>query len=183
MKKVVLMLAEGFEEIEALSVVNILRRAGVGCTTCSIKEKEVKGCHEITVLSDSTLLDLDLNDFDGIILPGGMPGSTNLKDCPEVIKAVQNFNLNKKLVSAICAAPIVLKEAGILNNKNVTSYPDALEESSEFTYVKKAVVVDGNIITSRGPATAPCFAFEILNYLGYSEEASALKEGMLYSEK
>lgn len=179
MKKVAVMLAQGFEEIEALTVVDIVRRAGITCDTVSISGKEVKGAHDIVVIADKIISD-EIKDYDLIVLPGGMPGATNLRDNSKVIEFVQWFNNNKKLVGAICAAPIVLGRAGVIEGKNITSYPGFQNELSAGNYKEEAVVVDGNIITSRGPATAMAFSYKLLEALGY-EETEKISTGMLYN--
>ncbi|RXI39532.1 DJ-1 family protein [Clostridium tetani] len=180
-KKIVLMLAKGFEEIEALTVVDILRRVGVDCKTCSItEEKMVKGTHNIYVKSDIILKDFKEYEFSGIVLPGGMPGATNLRDNKTVIEIIKEFNEENKLIAAICAAPIVLKEADIIKNKNITSYPGFEEELKGCNYKEDKVVQNGNIITSRGPSTAIDFAFKILENIIDEKELEELKKSMLY---
>lgn len=181
MKKVLLMLANGFEEVEALSVVDYLRRTNIVCNTCSIvKEELVKGAHEIVVKADVILDEIiDIDNYDGIILPGGLPGSTNLRDDERVIDLVKEFNKNGKLVAAICAAPIVLEKAGIIDGKNVTSYPGLEGDLKGAIYSEDLVVEDGNIITGRGPAVAVYFALKIIEYLTGKETAIALKKDIL----
>lgn len=181
MKKVLVFLAEGFEEVEALTVVDVLRRAEVTCDLCSLKDEYVRGAHDIIVKADKNILDEDIHSYDAIVLPGGMPGSLNLKGNLRVIELVKEFYANGKLVSAICAAPIVLEEAGIISGKNVTSYPGFCDKLGNCIYKEEEVVTDLNIITSRGPATALAFAYEILNKLGEKEKSEAIKESMLYS--
>ncbi|QBD85237.1 DJ-1/PfpI family protein [Clostridium tetani] len=180
-KKIVVMLAKGFEEIEALTVVDILRRVGVDCKTCSItEEKMVKGAHNIYVKSDTLLKDFKEYEFSGIVLPGGMPGATNLRDNKTVIGIIKEFNDENKLIAAICAAPIVLKEADIVENKNITSYPGFEEELKGSNYKEDKVVQHGNIITSRGPSTAIDFTFKILENIIDEKELEELKKSMLY---
>jgi 4-methyl-5(b-hydroxyethyl)-thiazole monophosphate biosynthesis len=181
MKKVLVLLAEGFEEIEALTVVDVLRRANVECQTCSIKDKQVSGSHDILVLADMTLESEDLNSYDAIVLPGGMPGASNLKENIRVIELVKEYYASGKIVAAICAAPIVLAKAGIIDGRLITSYPSFDKQLEHCIYKDELVVVDGNIITSRGPATTLPFAFKLLEKLGYEQEASDLKEGMMFN--
>mgnify|MGYP001076531583 CR=1 FL=1 len=164
MKKVAVMLDDGFEEIEALTVVDIIRRANITCDMFSVSSMEVKGAHDIVVKADK-LISEEVKEYDVIVLPGGMPGATNLRDNEEVIDLVKWFNDNKKIVAAICAAPIVLGKAGIIEGKKVTSYPGFEDELVKGSYLEEHVVVDGNIITSRGPATAMLFAYKILELL------------------
>ncbi|MCY6369634.1 DJ-1 family glyoxalase III [Clostridium ganghwense] len=179
MKKVVIFLAEGFEEIEALTVVDVLRRANISCDTCSLSEKQVKGAHNVLVEADKLISELNINEYDVIVLPGGMPGSTNLKESAQVVKWVKEFNKEGKIVSAICAAPIVLGKAKIVKDKKITSYPGFEEELKEGIYCEELVVEDGNIITSRGPATAAYFALKLVERLVDKNTADTLKEGML----
>lgn len=179
MKKTAVLLADGFEEVEALTVVDIMRRGNVLCDMVSIKDIEVTGAHNIKVTSDK-ILDETIYDYDLIVFPGGMPGATNLQKDKKVIEAVKKFNEEGKLVAAICAAPIVLAEAGIVEGKNITSYPGFEDELKGCNYKEEKVVVDGNIITSRGPATAMEFAYKLLEVLG-NKTYNDLKKGMLYN--
>lgn len=180
MKKTFILLADGFEEIEALTVVDILRRCGIVCDICSIDGFEVAGSHRILVVADMLLGEMDFNSYDAIILPGGMPGARNLKLDKRVIGLVKEFYNTGKLVAAICAAPIVLKEAGITDGKTLTSYPDYKSEFKNSDYTDKNVVQDGNIITSRGPSTAMDFAFKIAGNIVEPDIVKKVKSGMLY---
>lgn len=180
MKKAIVLLAKGFEEVEALTVVDVLRRGGVHCITCSItEEEEVLGSHSIHVKANNLLDKTDVDKYDAVVIPGGMPGSANLRDSEEVIKLVKKFNNENKLIAAICAGPIVLAKAGIVNGKKITSYPGFEKELGEVTYCEEIVIQDGNIITSRGPATSMYFAFKILENLADKETVENLKEAML----
>lgn len=179
MKKAVVILADGFEEIEALSVVDVLRRGGVVCDMCSIAGRNVTGSHGIKVTSDTVFKDTDFQGYDVLVLPGGMPGASNLRDNDDVIEAVKMFESSGKIIGAICAAPIVLYKAGIINGKDVTSHPSVQNQIKECRYVEEIVAEDGNIITSRGPATAIYFALAILKRLGLGDKAAELKKGMM----
>ena len=166
MKKLGVFMADGCEEIEALTVVDICRRAGIEVAMISITgEKIVKGAHEIHFGTDIPAEFMDFDVLDGIVLPGGMPGT---------------LNLGAKLVSAICAAPSVLGEAGLLKGKKATAYPGFEEKLIGATVVEDAVVVDGNIITSRGMGTAIPFALSIVEYLLDKETADKLSTGIIY---
>lgn len=179
MKKILVFLADGFEEIEALTLVDVLRRGNVQIDTCSLEEKMVRGTHDIYVQADILLKD-GLDEYDGIYLPGGMPGAKNLQKNSKVQEIVKEYFHKGKLVSAICAAPIALNSAGILKGKKGTSYPGFEDQLDYDEYLEAPVVVCDNIITSRGPATALPIAFEILKYLGYEKEAEIIKEDMLF---
>lgn len=181
MKKVAILLADGFEEGEALFVVDILRRAGMqGDIVSTMDGLQVTGSHNITTIADR-LLDKEMETYDMIVLPGGLPGATNLRDNKQVIALVESFNQQQKYIAAICAAPIVLQEAGVVNGKQVTSYPGEKYESvfKDSIYKEDIVVVDGHIITSRGPATTFSFAYTLVDVLGGNSQT--LKEGMLYT--
>ena len=179
MKKILVFLADGFEEIEALSVVDVLRRSGLKCDLCSIKDEYVRGTHDIIVKSDCIIDDVNQDDYDAIVLPGGLPGADNLLD-KRVKEMALKFNNEGKIVAAICAAPQTLEAFGLLDDKKCTSYPGFIKGRDKVNYLEdQIVVVDKNIITSRGPATALEFAFKILEELGYTEKAKTIKEEML----
>ncbi|KHD34444.1 thiamine biosynthesis protein ThiJ [Clostridium acetobutylicum] len=177
--KIVLFLAEGFEEVEALTVVDILRRADIICDMCSLEAKEVVGAHKIKVCADKTIEDIDIAEYDGLVLPGGMPGAENLRNSEFVINAVKKFNEEKKIVAAICAAPIVLGKAEVLEGRDATSYPGYGDEMGNCNYIEKITVKDGNILTSRGPATAIYFGLRLVEILKGKEVANGLKDGMM----
>lgn len=182
MKKVAVLLATGFEEGEALFVVDILRRADIRCDAVSMDgQPQVTGSHAITVIADR-VLDGSIDEYDMIVLPGGMPGAANLKGNAKVLEAVQRFSRNPdKFVAAICAAPMVLAEAGVTHGKRLTSYPGAKYRNlfPDSEYVDAPVVVDGNLITSRGPATTMPFAFALVDILG--GDSAPIREGMLFN--
>ncbi|MBQ9298280.1 MAG: DJ-1/PfpI family protein [Clostridia bacterium] len=184
-KKVAVMFANGFEEIEALTVVDIIRRSNIECDMISIENKEVQGCHGVIVKADKIISDINKNEYTMIVLPGGLPGADNLRDCNELIEWIKVFANNpNKYVAAICAAPQVFAKAGIVKGKKVTSYPSSefrkiLNEAEYIDDVNQKVVADGNIITSRGPATAFPFAYRLVEILGGNAEM--LKQGMLWN--
>ncbi|MDP4088831.1 MAG: DJ-1/PfpI family protein [Bacillota bacterium] len=180
MKRVLLLLAEDFEEIEALTVVDVLRRAEVQVDMCALKGEYVKGSHGIEVKSDMKLDDVDDRNYDAIVLPGG-PGTENLRNNVRVLQLVKDFYMSGRLTTAICAAPRVLAEAGIVNGHNLTSYPGVKDYLNNCIYKEDMVVSDHNLLTSRGPATALPFSYALLEALGLQEEALSLKEGMMYN--
>lgn len=181
MKKILLLLAEGFEEIEALTPVDYMRRMNIVVDTCSInKEKKVIGAHNIIVETDKILDEISSSEeYDGLIIPGGLPGATNLRDNNRVVELVKEFNENEKLVGAICAGPIVLERAGILEGKEVTSYPGFKEDLKDSIYKEEIVVQDGNIITGRGPAVAVYFSLKLIENLLGKEKVEELKKEIL----
>lgn len=180
MKKILVLLADGFEEIEAITVIDVLRRANVEVDICSLEDSLVRGTHNILIKSD-ICIDESLSEYDGVFLPGGMPGAKNLMEHAKVQALIKDYYMKGKLVSAICAAPIALHKAGILAGEKVTSFPSVEKELTDCTYLEDPVVVSNNLLTSRGPATALNASFTILEYLGLSKEASALKEDMLFN--
>ena len=178
MPKVAVILANGFEEIEALTVVDVMRRANITCHMVGFEDK-VTGSHAIQVQADR-VFDGDLSGYDMIVLPGGMPGSVHLRDNEQLIAELQRFEKIGKKVAAICAAPIALNQAGLLEERNYTCYDGVQEQISNGHYHKETVVVDGDVITSRGPATALAFAYHLVETLG--GDAKALRNGMLYTD-
>jgi 4-methyl-5(b-hydroxyethyl)-thiazole monophosphate biosynthesis len=179
MGKAVMLLADGFEEIEAVTVVDVLRRLDIVCDLCSIAAIDVRGAHRIVVRADFLFDEVNFKDYQTVILPGGMPGAKNLKADKRVIALIQEFDAAKKWVTAICAAPIVLKEAKITAGRTLTSYPGFQDELSESHYVEDRVVQDGNLITSRGPATALDFAFRIAQMMTDTDRVRTVRSGML----
>lgn len=178
MEKFLVLLADGFEEIEALTPVDFLRRGGVQVDTVSIKDNpEVEAAHGVRVLADKKFSEINGDDYLGLYIPGGMPGATNLRDSDRVIDMVRDFDQKEKLISAICAGPIVLKKAGVIRGRKFTSFPSFKGEvEDEGSYQDDQIVVrDGNLITGRGPAIALYEALEILSYLKGDEA----KEGLI----
>ncbi len=166
MPTVLLPLAPGCEEIEAVTIIDLLRRAGIPIVSASLGDTPVKASRGITLLADTTLDKALQQNFDMIVLPGGMPGSENLTADPRVIQLVQRMAAAGHYVAAICAAPMALHAAGLLEGKRVTSFPGVLDElPGSHVYLPDAVVVDGNIVTSRGPGTAMDFALTLIELL------------------
>ena len=174
--KVGILLADGFEDIEALGVLDVLRRANINTYLVSTTNNDIViSSHNTKVVCDM-LLSKELEEFDMLILPGGLPGATNLRDNPEVISLIKYFDLNNKKIGAICAAPIVLDKALDLTNRHITSYPGYSFKKA--IYEEENVVISNNLITSRGPALTLEFAYKILEFLGV--DSNSIKEGMLY---
>lgn len=177
MKKIAVLCKEGFEEIEALTPVDILRRAGV----MLFSRNGSKGDNKFSSNYDKMdcLFNENLYQYDGIVIPGGLPGATNLRDDDRVIEIVKDFYEKGKLVSAICAGPIVLAKADILNGKVCTCSPGFEDQLNGANYQEAIVQRDGNVITGKGPAAALEFGYTILETLGY--DASNLRQGMQYN--
>lgn len=131
-------------------------------------------------MTDKLLADIDHSDYDGVIIPGGMPGASNLRDHGRVIEIIKDLNSQGKLVAAICAGPIVLNRADIIAGKNITAYPGFEEELAKSQLTGRPVEIDGNIITAMGPNFAVNFALELVKYLLAEEKLRELKAGILY---
>jgi len=181
MAKALVFLAAGFEEIETVTIVDILRRAGVDVTIAGLKPNTVEGAHGIKVAPDKNIDDVAAEDFDAVVVPGGNPGYKNLRKDPQVIDIVKKAFNSNKLVAAICAGPTVLSDAGILKGKACTIYPGMDQELEAGGGKPKhdIVVVDGNIITSRGPATALPFALKLAEKLAGKQIAEAVSKKTL----
>ena len=171
-------LADGFEEIEALATVDILRRAGVDAVTVGVGTKMPKGAHGIIVCADIMEDELVLDSIDGVVLPGGMPGTTNLEASVVVQSAVAYAFEHKLLLAAICAAPSILGHAGYLNGKDAVCYPGFEEALDGATIVNEGVVVDDNVITAAAAGYAVDFALTLVGYLTSVEEASAVCDAL-----
>jgi 4-methyl-5(b-hydroxyethyl)-thiazole monophosphate biosynthesis len=181
MAKALVFLATGFEEIEALTVVDVLRRAGVDVTVAGLTPNVTEGKHGVKVVPDKSIDDVKVEDFDAVVAPGGNPGYKNLRKDPRVIDMVKKAFNSNKLVAAICAGPTVLSDAGILEGKACTIYPGMDQELEAGGGKPKhdIVVVDGNIITSRGPATALPFALKLAEKLAGKQVAEAVSRKTL----
>ena len=178
MKKVAVVFAQGFEEIEALTVVDVLRRAGISCDMLGF-EASVTGSHLIKVEMDK-VWSSSIEDYDMLVLPGGMPGAKHLAEHQGLLELLRDYHARGKWLAAICAAPTVFEAAGLLENKHYTCYNGFEEQIQSGTYLKEAVVVDGNLVTSRGPASALEFSYQLVDLLG--GDASTLRQAMLYQD-
>lgn len=178
MAKVAVLMAEGYEEGETLTIVDILRRAGIECHTFHFGEEFVKGMHGMWIRADRPFGD-EVNDYDVLVLPGGRPGGANLRANPQVIDMVRRFNREGKYIAAMCSGTVALADAGVIDGKRVTGYTGYEEKLTGGIFVHEVVVADQNIITSQGPATPYPFAYKIAEALG--KDVSGLKEKMLYN--
>ena len=173
-------LAEGFEEVEAMTVVDLLRRAGIETETVSVTGYlPVKGAHGVKVVADILFEDAVYSNCELIVLPGGMPGAANLASHEGLIEKIYSFNNQGKKLAAICAAPLVLGRAGLLKGKRATCYPGFEDELTGAELSTDAVVSDGGVITSRGPGTAMAFALAIIEDLKGKETADNIAKGLL----
>lgn len=178
-----LFLAEGFEEIEALAVVDILRRAALDVETVSITDNQVVfGSHGIPVISDRILPAIDFEDAEMIVLPGGLPGSTNLDACEELRTGIKQLYDEGKPLAAICAAPQVYGHMGLLRGLKATCYPGCEGTLEGATYTAALVEKDGQFITGKGPAAAFEFGYAIVEHFKGEGTAQGLRDGMIYSE-
>jgi len=179
--KVYVFLAEGFEEIEAVVPIDILRRAGAKVQTAGVSGKRVRGSHNIEITADITLDDVT-DDAAMIILPGGMPGTDNLQKSQKTVEIVKKYYNAEKYIAAICAAPKILGELELLNGKKATCYPGFEKYLTGATVTQNSVEVDKNIITGKGAGAAYDFAFALVELLFGKEKASGLRQAMYYNE-
>ena len=179
MKRILIPLAPGFEEIEALAVVDILRRAGVEVLLAGTVDGPIEGRNRIKVLADTPLDSVKEQDFDMIVLPGGAMGTENLKNDTRVKEIVERLYKKGKFITAICAAPTVLSAIGITAGRTVTSHPTVRTKLDKEKISEERVVVDGNIITSQGPGTAIEFAFKLVEVLFGKDKVADVNKGVL----
>ncbi len=181
-KKIALFIENGSEELELIAPLDVMRRANLEVDVISANNEDfITSAHNVKIMADKKIEEINnILDYDAIVIPGGMPGSTLLRDNKKIIEFYQTMYNSGKLVAAICAAPIVLSAAGIIDDKEVTSYPGFDKEINCKTYnSEKAVVVDKNVITAQGPAVAILFGYEIVNYLLQDNTADDIKKAML----
>ncbi len=179
MSKVCVLLANGFEDIEAMTIIDVLRRAELDVVTAAVSPGPVKSAHNVVVQADRNLADCAQEAWDMVILPGGLPGATNLRDDPQVQQLLKNQAGQGKKIGAICAAPIALGKVGLLQGKKATCYPGFQDQLTGASCQEAPVVRDGNIITSRGPGTAMEFALQIVSDLKGKSTSDQLRKGML----
>lgn len=165
MPRVLVPLAQGCEEIEAVTIIDILRRAGIEVISAGLDGQPVRASRGVVLLPDTTLDEVLGQDFDMLVLPGGQPGTNNLKADARIVALLQKMARDGKYTCAICAAPAVLGHAGLLQDKRATCYPGCLDKASGALLSDAAVVHDGKVITSRGPGTAMDFALALVEAL------------------
>lgn len=182
MKRAAIFFATGYEEIEALTVVDLLRRAGIEAVCVSVEnEKSVTGRHEITVMMDAGIDAVDFDSFDVLVCPGGMPGTRNLEACTKLTDQIRRFYDNGKLIAAICAAPSIFGHMGLTEGKRACIFPGMEAELKGAEVVYDKAVKSENMITSRGMGTAIAFGLEIVAALLDRETADKLGETVVYS--
>lgn len=173
-------LAQGCEELEAITITDLLTRAGIKVVTATLDEKIVTASRGMKLVADNMLDDVIDIDFDMIVLPGGLPGADHLNNDPRIQTLVKKLAANNKYTAAICAAPRVLATAGLLEDKHATSFPGALDQFpvKNLTYEETAVVVDGKVITSRGPGTAMDFTLTLIELMLGKEKRDEVEAGL-----
>ena len=183
MAKTVIFLADGFEEIEALTVVDLLRRAGIDIKMASIMGKRsVTGSHGIAVEADALFEDADIEDADMLILPGGMPGTSNLFECEPLKEKIREFNDKGRMLAAICAAPTVYGRMGLLEGKKASCYPGCEKDLKGADVQTAEVTFCDNFITSRGMGTAISFGLAIIEHFQGKEAADSMAEKIVYRQ-
>ena len=169
-------LAEGFEETEAIGSLDVIRRAGIDIKTVGVADKCVYGSHGVGVMADILLSDVTYDDMDGVILPGGMPGTTNLAECAKVVEAVKYCYDNDKMIAAICAAPMIFGQLGMLRGKGTTCYPGFEKYLDGAKVCQDMVVCDGNVITGKGAGAAMLFGAAVADYFDNGKGGEILKQ-------
>ena len=182
MKKVLVFLAEGFEEVEAVTPIDFLRRAGVEVTTAGIGGKYITGGHGISVEADVELSGLKSGEvFDGLVFPGGMPGASNIAAEPGILSMITEYNRRGAVIAAICASPgVILAKTGVLDGRTATCYPGFEKNFGPSTkFSSERLVTDGNIVTSRGAGTAAEFSIELIKIFADHQTAENIKKGTI----
>ena len=183
MKKIAVFFAEGYEEIEALTVVDLCRRAGIQVDMVSVTDSlTVNGAHQIPVIMDKYLSAVDFMELDMLVLPGGMPGTVNLEKVPALMEQVKAFHAAGKYIAAICAAPSVFGHLGLLEGRTACCYPGFEEDLTGAKISFGSCEVDGHIITSRGMGCAIDFAAAIISELLDAEKAADITSKIIYKK-
>ncbi|MDY6992017.1 MAG: DJ-1 family glyoxalase III [Pseudomonadota bacterium] len=183
MPQALIPLAQGCEELEAVTLIDLLRRANITVITAGLDEQPVKASRGVTLIADMTLDEALKQNFDIIVLPGGVAGADNLNQDPRIQKLLQEMAQQGKFTAAICAAPKVLANAGLLTHKSATSYPGVLEQLQlpQTQLLAQPVVRDDRVITSRGPGTAMDFALELIEILVDKSTRDQVEAGLVRS--
>jgi 4-methyl-5(b-hydroxyethyl)-thiazole monophosphate biosynthesis len=178
MSHVLVPLAQGCEELEAITITDLLVRAGITVTTCGLDEQPVKASRGTTIIPDTSIDKVHDKSFDLIVLPGGLPGADHLRDNEQLQALIKKQAAENKYLAAICAAPKALASAGVLEGKTATSFPGVLTalKDSSITISENAIEIDGNIITSRGPGTAMDFALTLVELLENKEKREEVNQ-------
>ena len=180
-RKVYIFLADGFEDIEGLMVVDLMRRAGIQIQTVSIKStRQITTSHGVEMFTDITMDETDFADADMLVLPGGMPGTKNLGNCERLLVLLKDHYNNEGKIAAICAAPTVLSSLGFLKGRKATCYPTMMSQLDCGEALTDPVVVDGNVITSRGLGTALTFALTLIEELLSEEKAKEIAASVVW---
>ncbi|MDO5136251.1 MAG: DJ-1/PfpI family protein [Eubacteriales bacterium] len=181
-KKVYIFFADGFEEVEGLTVVDLMRRAGIEIVTVSIKDtREVTSSHSIALLTDKCFMDVDFSDGDMLVLPGGLGGTKRLAACEPLRELLKNFHNKGGKVAAVCAGPTVLADLGLLKGRRATAYPSCMDGLKDAIPSEEKVVVDGNVTTSRGLGTSIDFALSLIGQLLGEEKAKEVAASIVYA--
>lgn len=182
MKRIDIFLADGFEEIEGLTVVDLLRRAGLAIETVSITGKSmIQGSHNIEVKADRLFEEVETFDADMLVLPGGMPGTLTLQNHKGLEKLLIKYNEEERYLAAICAAPSIFGALGFLEGRRACSYPSMEDKLTNALTVREPVVMDGHIITSRGVGTAIPFALKLISVLCGEKKAEEVRESIVFA--
>lgn len=181
MASVLVPLAQGCEELEAVTIIDLLRRAGIDVTTAGLDEHPVHASRGVVLIPDTTLDEALKRDYDMVVLPGGLPGADHLDQDPRIKTLLTKMSHDEKFIAAICAAPKVLASSGLLDNKRATAYPGTLEKLNlqNTTLASEPVVKDGRVITSRGPGTAMDFALTLIENLVDEEKRKEVEAGLV----
>lgn len=178
-KKVVVPIAQGFEEIEAVTVIDILRRAGIEVTVAGVSPDPIVGRTGIRLVADCPVADAKAADYDMIVLPGGAEGTAHLSKCASTQQLIKDAAQQGKYLAAICAAPTVLAGLGLIDGRRVTSHPSVENKLGTVSYSQDRIVTDGKLVTSRGPGTAMEFAMALVELLAGKEKVTEINQGVL----
>ena len=182
MKRVLVALADGCEELEAVTIIDLLRRAGLVVVTASLSDTlQVSASRGVSLLADKLLDDVSTDQIDMLVLPGGQPGTDTLNADPRIHALIQHLYEADRLIAAICAAPMVLAKAGLLDGRRATAYPGTLDNMASASTIlsEDPVVVDGNVVTSRGPGTAMDFALTLIELLTNKSTRNQVESGLV----